>query len=122
MPLSSASRVCLPGTLLDTEALATESMQATVDVFGKTMTWDIKKNFLGLRPSEWAPMLIQSESRRCGGFPARGRAWGRGVLSTVPYSLLANCLFGHWRSTGLFVDGYGVWAADGSEKYDAWVS
>lgn len=52
----------LAGTLLDTEALATECMQVTVDPFGKQMTWEIKQNFLGLRPAEWAPTLIKSES------------------------------------------------------------
>ncbi|EWM22825.1 had-superfamily hydrolase [Nannochloropsis gaditana] len=48
----------LDGTLLDTESLSTEAIQAVVGAYGKTFTWDIKKKILGMRGEEWGRVVV----------------------------------------------------------------
>ena len=50
----------LDGTLLDTESLSTQAMQAVLDRLGtgKTIEWDLKRRLLGLPGSLWGPIVV----------------------------------------------------------------
>ena len=50
----------LDGTLLDTETLSTEAIQAVLDRFEKTIEWDVKKTLLGLPGSIWPQMVVDA--------------------------------------------------------------
>lgn len=50
----------LDGTLLDTETISTEAIQQIVDPFGKKITWDLKKQLLGLPATVWPKIVIDS--------------------------------------------------------------
>ena len=51
------------GTLLDSEALSTESLQGSVGKFGKVITWELKQKILGLPKDAWSPIVISGECR-----------------------------------------------------------
>jgi HAD superfamily hydrolase (TIGR01509 family) len=50
----------LDGTLLDTETLSAQCIQAVVGRFGKEFTWDINKLTLGKRGDVWPQLVIDA--------------------------------------------------------------